>query len=204
MTDIAPTSINALTDQIIMKYSHLIVSGIPKSFDLWESVDLLQPIYEGMDINGIQYDAYPAECDDEKGEEACVLFKYNESATGVYVTHSPFLQTLSLDLSPWAVEADVILYASYINGLLKKHKRVRLYDKYAPLKELTEEQVQTMIAERKTYLKRLLSKEKSFTMYGLNAGFTLLVEHLRPAISLDMQALELQQSFVRMQWEKEG
>ena len=110
------------------------------------------------------------------------------------------MQTLSLELSPWAVEADVLLYASYINGIQKKHK----YDKYAPLMELTEEHVQTMIAERKSYLKRLLSKEKGFTMDGINVGYTLLVEHLRPAISLDMQALELQQSFVRMQWENEG
>ena len=187
-----------------MRYSHLIISGVPKSFDLWESVDSLQPIYEGMDINGIQYDAYPAECDEERGEDACVLFKYNDSATGVYVVHSPHLQALSLELSSWAVDADVLLYASYINGILKRHKRARLYDKYAPLKELTEEQTQIMILERKTYLKRLLAKEKGFTMYGLNAVFTLLVEHLRPALSLDMQALELQQSFVRMQWEKEG
>lgn len=78
-----------------MKYSHLIISGIPKSFDLWESVDSLQPYYEGMNVDDIQYDAYPLECDEERGEEACVLFKYN-----------PFLQTLSLELSPWAVEAD--------------------------------------------------------------------------------------------------
>ena len=89
-----------------MKYSHLIISGIPKSFDLWESVDSLQPYYEGMNVDDIQYDAYPLECDEERGEEACVLFKYNESATGVDVVHSPFLQTLSLELSPWAVEAD--------------------------------------------------------------------------------------------------
>lgn len=187
-----------------MKYSHLIISGIPKSFDLWESVDSLQPYYEGMNVDDIQYDAYPLECDKGKGEEACVLFKYNESATGVDVVHSPFLQTLSLELSPWAVEADVILYASYINVILKKHKRAGLYDKFAPLKDLTDEHVQKMIAERKAYLKRLLTREKGFTMDGINVGLTLLVEHLRPAISLEMQALELQQSFVKMQWEKEG
>ncbi len=96
----------------------------------------------------------------------------------------------------------MISYASFINRLLAKHKRARLYDKYAPLKELTDDDVQKMITERKTYLKRLLTKEKGFTMDGLNAGFTLLVEHLRPSVSLDMQALELQQSFVRIQWEK--
>jgi hypothetical protein len=187
---------------LFMKYSHLIISGIPKSFELWKSVDSLQPIYEGMNLDDIQYDAYPAECDEEKGEDACVLFKYNESATGVYVVHTPYLQTLSLDLSPWAVEADVLLYASYINGILKRHKRARLYDKSASIEGLSDEQVQEMIAERKAYLKRHLAKESGFTMCGVNTGFTLAVEHLRPAISLDMQALELQQSFVRMQWEK--
>ena len=57
-----------------MKYSHLVISGIPKSFDLWESIDSLQPCYEGMNVDDIQYDAYPLECDEGKGEEACVLF----------------------------------------------------------------------------------------------------------------------------------
>ena len=40
-------------------------------------------------------------------------------------------------------------------------------------------------------------------MEGLNAGFTLQVAHLRPAISPDMQVVELQRQFVRMQWEFE-
>ena len=185
---------------LFMKYSHLIISGVPKSFELWESVEYLQPVYEGMNPDDILYDAYPAECNEAKGEDACVLFKYNESATGVYVAHTPYLQTLSLDLSPWAVDADVLLYASYINGILKRHKRARLYDKYAPIEGLSDEQVQKMMAERRAYLKRLLAKEKGFTMDGINAGLTFVVEHLRPAISLDMQILALQQSFVKMQW----
>ncbi|MBQ7687089.1 MAG: hypothetical protein IJT28_07660, partial [Bacteroidaceae bacterium] len=42
----------------------------------------------------VQYDFYSAECDEDKGEEACVLFKYDESATGVYVTHTLHLQEL--------------------------------------------------------------------------------------------------------------
>ena len=54
-----------------MKYSHLIISGLPKSFDLWDAVEAFQPIYEGMKSADIQYDAYPAECDEEKGEDAC-------------------------------------------------------------------------------------------------------------------------------------
>lgn len=60
-----------------------------------------------------------------------------------------------------------------------------------------------MILERKRYLKRLLTTKEGFTMDGLNASFTLQVAHLRPSISLEMQALELHQQFVRMQWEFE-
>ena len=78
---------------------------------------------------------------------------------------------------------------------------MRLYDKYAPLKNLTADDVQQMIKDRKTYLKRLLKTKEGFTMEGINAGFTLKVEHLRPAISPDMQVLELQRQFVAMQWE---
>jgi len=40
-------------------------------------------------------------------------------------------------------------------------------------------------------------------MRGLFTSFTLKVEHLRPAISPDMQALELRQTFLRMQWDKQ-
>lgn len=45
--------------------------------------------------------------------------------------HTPHLQTLSVHLSPWASEADVLLYVDFVNALLRKHKRARLYDKYA-------------------------------------------------------------------------
>ena len=50
---------------IVMKYSHLIISGVPKSFDLWESIGSLQPCYEGMNVDDILYDAYPL--DDSSG-----------------------------------------------------------------------------------------------------------------------------------------
>lgn len=48
----------------------------------------------------------------------------------------------------------------------------------------------------------LLTTKEGFTMEGLNAGFTLQVAHLRPAISPQMQVLELQRQFVGMQWER--
>ena len=38
-------------------------------------------------------------------------------------------------------------------------------------------------------------------MEGLNSSFTLAVEHLRPASSVDMQVFELQRMFTKMQWE---
>ena len=186
-----------------MKLSNLIIAGLPKSFDVGDAVDYLQPWSDDMRPEDILYDLYPAEADEEKGEDAVVLFKYNESATGIYLVHTPHLQALALELSPWASEADVLLYAAFVNSVLAKHKRARLYEKYAPLKGLTDDDVQRMIKDRKAYLKRLLTTKEGFTMEGINAGFTLQVAHLRPAISPDMQVLELQRQFVKMQWERQ-
>lgn len=186
-----------------MKYSNLTIAAVPKSFKIWDVVDYVQDLSEDASPDDVQYDFYSAECDEEKGEDACVLFKYDESATGIYVTHTSHLQTLSLELSPWAVETDVLLYALFVNAFLTKHKRARLYDKYAPLKSLTDEDVQKMIGERKRYLKRLLITKEGFTMEGINADFTLTVAHLKPAASVDIQIQKLQQLFVKMQWEAE-
>ena len=119
----------------------------------------------------------------------------------ILVVHTPHLQTLSLWLSPWAVEADVQVYVSFVNAVLAKHKRARLYDKYAPLKNLSDKDAELMTVERKRYLKRLLATKDGFTMEGINADYTLQVAHLRPAITPEIQVQELQQSFVRMQWE---
>ena len=184
-----------------MKYSNLLIAGLPKTFDVGYAADYIQPYSDDIRPEDVLYDVYFAEADEERGEEAVVLFKYNESATGIYLVHTPHLQTLSVYLSPWASEADVLLYAAFVNAVLAKHKRARLYDKYAPLKDLTDDDVRQMIKDRKTYLKRLLKTKEGFTMEGINAGFTLKVAHLRPAISPDMQVLELQRQFVAMQWE---
>ena len=186
-----------------MKYSKLIIAGLPKSFDVTYAGDYLQDLSDDSNPEDVLYDFYFAEADEDKGEEGLYLFKYNESATGIYLAHTPHLQTLVVELSPWASEADVLLYGAFINAVLAKHKRARLYDKYAPLKNLTDDDVRQMIKDRKAYLKRLLKTKEGFTMEGINAGFTLKVAHLRPAISPDMQVLELQRQFVRMQWEIE-
>ena len=184
-----------------MKYSKLTIAGVPKSFKIWDAVDYVQDLSEDESPDDVQYDFYSAECNEEKGEDACVLFKYDESATGIFVTHTPHLQTLSLELSPWAVETDVQLYALFANAFLAKHKRSRLYDKYALLKNLTDNDVQKMIEERKRYLKRLLTTKDGFMMEGINADFSLKVAHLKSAASVDLQMQELQQQFVKMQWE---
>ena len=185
----------------LMKYSNLSIAGLPKTFVVDYAADYIQPYSDDIGPEDVLYDVYLAEADEEKGEEAVFLFKYNESATGIYLMHTPHLQTLSVYLSPWASEADVLLYAAFVNAVLAKHKRARLYDKYAPLKNLTDDDVRQMVEDRKAYLKRLLKTKEGFTMEGLNANYTLKVAHLRPAISPDIQVLELQRQFVEMQWE---
>ena len=186
-----------------MKYSKLFIAGLPKSFDITYAGDYVQDMPDNALIEDILYDFYFAEADEDKGEEGLMLFKYNESATGIYLVHTPHLQTLTVELSPWASDEDVLLYATFINVVLTKHKRTRLYDKYAPLKGLTDDDMQRMIKDRKAYLKRLLTTKDGFTMEGLNTDFTFHVAHLRPTVSLDEQVLELQRQFVAMQWENE-
>lgn len=186
-----------------MKFSKLIISGLPKSFDVTYAGDYVQEMPDDAPIEDVLYDFYFAEADEDKGEEAVMLFKYNESATGIYLVYTPHLQTLAVELSPWASEEDVLLYAAFINAVLAKHKRTRLYDKYAPLKGLADEDVQRMIKDRKAYLKRQLTTKDSFTIEGLNVDYEVKVAHLRPAASLDEQVLELQRQFVAMQWENE-
>ena len=96
------------------------------------------------------------------------------------------------------------LYVKLANAVLKKHPRTKLYAQYDILKGLTEEDEKKMIADRQSYVKRLLKTKEGFTMEGLFHGFTLKVAHLRPAPTLDIQARDLRQLFADMQWEKEG
>lgn len=186
-----------------MKYDKLEIIGLPKSFAIYKATDYLYPDNHEPTLEEIVYDEYPAECDEEKGEDASVIFKYDESSTGVYTVHNRISQSLSLFLSKWAVEADVRLYGALINAILKKHPRAKLYDKYAPLKGLTDDDVEQMVSDRNKYLKKLLQTKEGFTMEGLNSDFTLKVEHLKPASSIDMQVYELQQMFTMMQWEND-
>ena len=186
-----------------MKFSKLIISGLPKSFDVTYAGDYVQDLPDDSRPEDILYDFYFAEANEDKGEEGLMLFKYNESATGVYLVHTPHLQTLSLELSPWASEADVLLYGAFINAVLAKHKRARLYDKYAPLKGLTDEDVQRMIKDRKAYLKRLLTTMEGFTMEGVSVDYEVKVAHLWPNMPPEVWMQELMRQFVAMQWEAE-
>ena len=88
-----------------MKYSKLIISGLPKSFDVNYAGDYVQDLPDDSCPEDILYDFYFAEADEDKGEEGLYLFKYNESATGIYLVHNPHLQTLAVELSPWASES---------------------------------------------------------------------------------------------------
>ena len=184
-----------------MKYSKLMISGLPKTFDVTYAGDYVQPTDDGIQPEDILYDFYFADADEDKGEEAVMLFKYNESATGIYLVHTPHLQTLVVELSPWASETDVLLYAAFINAVLAKHKRARLYDKYAPLKGLTDDDVQRMIKDRKAYLKRQLTTKGGFTMEGLNADYEVTVAHLWPDMPPEVWVQELMRQFVAMQWD---
>jgi len=186
-----------------MKYDQLIITGLPKSFDSFKALDYLQPEGSIQTPEQTVYDLYPAECDEALGEEADIIFKYNESSTGVYMVRNQRTQTLTLHLSEWASEADVLLYAALVNTILQKHKKAKLFDSTLPLAKISEKEVAEMINERNEYLKRLIKLRGSFVMEGLNSAFTLNVEHLRPAPTIEMQAYDLQRQFIGMQWGNE-
>ena len=182
-----------------MRYKQHEIVGLPKTFKVYHTLDYLRPQGVELPPECLTQDFHPLEWDKE--ERGIIAFKYNESATGVEILHDMHLQTLSLYLSEWAVEADVLLYVDIVNAVLKKHPRSKLYAKYDILKGLTDLDANRMITERKRYLKRTLINKDHFTMEGLNSSFTLAVEHLRPASSVDMQVFELQRMFTKMQWE---
>ena len=189
-----------------MKYDKLTIIGLPKKFKVYYALDYLYYLYPDGQLpdnpDEILYDEWPA--DGDEGEDAMMVYEYNKSATGVYLAYNETVHALSFELSPWASDADVKLYVKLANAVLKKHPRTKLYAQYDILKGLTEEDEKKMIADRQSYVKRLLKTKEGFTMEGLFHGFTLKVAHLRPAPTLDIQARDLRQLFADMQWEKEG
>ena len=186
-----------------MKYDKLTIIGLPKKFKVYYALDYLYPDGQLPDNpDEILYDEWPA--DGDEGEDAMMVYEYNKSATGVYLAYNETVHALSFELSSWASDADVRFYVKLVNAVLKKHPRTKLYAQYDILKGLTEEDEKKMIADRQSYVKRLLKTKEGFTMEGLFHGFTLKVAHLRPAPTLDIQARDLRQLFADMQWEKEG
>ena len=185
-----------------MKYDKLTIVGLPKKFKVYNVVDYLYPDGgQPENPDDMVYDFLPEECDE--GEDAIVVYEYNESATGVEVVYEEASHSLTFSLSHWASDADVRIYTKIVNAVLKKHPRARLYAHYELLKVLTEDDEKKMIANRLNYVKRLLKTKESFTMEGLFSDFTLNVSHLRPAPTVDIQALELRNMFVGMQWQAE-
>lgn len=186
---------------VCMKYDKLTIEGVPKKFKVYYALDYLYPDGQLPDNpDDIIYDEWPT--DGDEGEDAIMVYGYNKSATGVYVAYNETMHALSFELPPWASNADVSLYVKLVNAVLKKHPRTKLYAQYDILKGLTEEDEKKMIADRQSYVKRLLKTKEGFTMEGLFHDFTLKDAHLRPALTLEIQARELRQMFADMQWEK--
>ena len=184
-----------------MKYDKSTIIGLPKKFKVYYALDYLYPGGQLPDNpDDILYDEWPT--DGEDGEDAMMVYEYYKSAAGVYVAYNETVHALSFELSPWASDADVKIYVNLANAVLKKHPRTKLYAQYDLLKGLTDEDEKKMIADRQSYVKRLLKTKEDFTMEGLFHGCTLKVAHLRPAPTLDMQAKELRQMFTDMQWNK--
>ena len=185
-----------------MKYDRLTIVGLPKKFKVYDVVDYLFPDdHQPESPDDVIYDFLSEECGE--GKDAIVAYEYNESATGVEVVYEEASHSLTFSLSPWVSDADVRMYTKMVNAVLKKHPRARLYTHYELLKGLTEDDEKKMIANRLSYVKRLLKTKEGFTMEGLFRDFTLKVAHLRPAPTVDIQALELRNMFVGMQWQAE-
>lgn len=166
---------------VCMKYDKLTIEGVPKKFKVYYALDYLYSDDQLPDNpDDIIYDGWPT--DGDEGEDAMMVYEYNKSATGVYMAYNETVHALSFELSSWASDADVSLYVKLVNAVLKKHPRAKLYAQYDILKGLTEEDEKKMIADRQSYVKRLLKTKESFTMEGLFHGFTLKVAHLRPAL----------------------
>lgn len=185
-----------------MKYDKLTIVGLPKKFKIYDVVDYLFPDdHQPESPDDVIYDFLSEKCGE--GKDAIVAYEYNESATGVEVVYEEVSHSLTFSLSPWVSDADVRMYTKMVNAVLKKHPRARLYTHYELLKGLTEDDEKKMIANRLSYVKRLLKTKEGFTMEGLFRDFTLKVAHLRPAPTVDIQALELRNMFVGMQWQTE-
>jgi len=175
-----------------MFYEKIDIIGLPKSYDLWESLDLVNPCTENP--GDILYDGYPGELytDDDDSMDA---FKYKESATSINLVWHGQAQVLKIQLSKWAVKSDVEFLALYVNALLNKYKRAKAVIGDKVLKAIPVEDVAKAIEDRTKYLKKKIKEGKSFEMVGLR------VTYLIDADDAVLDVESLQRDFVNVQWE---
>lgn len=168
---------------------------LPKNFSLWDALDYINPT--GEDPESIIYDGYLGELS-SGGIDSMDAFHYGESATGVSFVWYAASQTLQINLSKWAVPADVDFFALYVNALLKHHPRAKLIAEDKVLKEISAETIESIKNARFKYLRKKLAAKTPFDMVGLN---TICEVNIFDD-DIDSFATALQQDFAAMQWER--
>ncbi|MFA4182160.1 MULTISPECIES: hypothetical protein [Bacteroidales] len=187
-----------------MKYERTIIEGLPKKFNVMKILELLYK--DGIPDNPhcVHYGLKVVADDRLKNETCAVVFRKELSSTGVFVLHSVELNSLTFAVPEYASEADVVLFASLMNAVRKKHPRTKAFDDHnIPVKYIGAREIVEMNKDRMNYLVKDLTTQEGFTMRGLTAAFTLKVEHLIPYSSVEMQAYELKRTFAEMQWQSE-
>lgn len=185
-----------------MKYEKVIIESMPRSFRISGILSLL---YHEMPENPYcrKYGLRKIESDSLDNSET-FFFAYREglSATGIALLHNSMLNTLTFMVPGYASEADVLLFATLVNAILRKHPRTKAFDDIGrPVKAVTGQDVDWMNRDRACLLQRNLQTMEGFTMQGLNHSYILKVEHLIPYSSVEMKAFELKQTFINIQWE---
>lgn len=183
---------------LLSKYTHLIVRGIPKRFNVTGVLDVAFQEEDVDDPLDHEYDQLFLE--PLQGDDAVVAYKYFASATGVYVTYFRDECFLLFELSVWGSDADAELFAALINTMLKKHRRARLYKGQQQLECLTEEDIRRMQEYRRKYVERLLAGRKPFVMEGIWDDLEVNPACPMPAPVLAAQVSLLRQNFVDLQW----
>lgn len=186
-----------------MKYSNLEIRPLPKRFEVWQVLDVMQNPDEIESPEEVEYDFYTEE-PYYRGADASWQFHIGTSATGIYAEWVRETQTLYIELPAWASKGDVELFASVINRLLAKHPRAKLYDGDSKLESITEGMRKTMLSERKRYLKKKLQTKEQFTMEGLLVHYDIDTAIERASgLSEDEMIERLQSEFAEMQWAEE-
>ncbi|MBQ0081231.1 MAG: hypothetical protein KBS95_06780 [Alistipes sp.] len=185
---------------LYIKYEKVIIEGLPKKFNIKKILDFL---YKGGIPENPYCEHYGLKIvtEDESKNKTCIVFRKNLSSTGVVIQHNAEQSSLTFLVSEFASDADVVLFASLMNAVLKNHPRAKAFDEYSqPVKYIGAREIEQMNTNRIHLLERLLTTKDDFEMYGINHNFILKVEHLIPYSSLEMQAYELKKMFVEMQW----